>query len=325
MYAGLPRTPPPRVRSASRSTTPDPPTSRGTEPGEVVGGTARRPGSLLTGMRGRTGRPSARRYSRGTAARSPPLRKRNMACSSRSQSSACPMVAACTRSFTVAIGRTNLASPKSATFGVPVRRQQDVGRLQVAVEDAAVVCVLNRTAELKRHFGRVPIALWPPGDLVGERSVADELEDRDRAPLPQRAAVEPDDVRVVETRGGGGFDAEPGHLLKGGAVSGSRIVFSATRPPLSRRTASHAPPHPTAAEAHERCQNRGWTGSHHAAEPLVKATPGNALRRGWELYHHRGGRAAPMKPLTVGRSRRRVGGCSSAAVLLLLETTRGLD
>ena len=38
---------------------------------------------------------------------------------------------------------TRLARPKSVTWGCPSRVEQDVGRLQVAVEDAALVGVVD--------------------------------------------------------------------------------------------------------------------------------------------------------------------------------------
>ena len=62
-----------------------------------------------------------------------------------------------------------LARPKSSTFTVPSRRDLDVGRLQIAVDDPLVVRGLERLRDLPGDFQRV---LQPTGGPPAIRSAS---------------------------------------------------------------------------------------------------------------------------------------------------------
>ena len=107
-----------------------------------------------------------------------------------------------------------LARPKSITLGTGlavVALDQDVRRLQVAVDDPLLVRVLHRRADLAEQ--RQPLRQAEPVlvAVVGERDALDQLHDEERPAAVGGAGVEHlGDVRVVHQRQGLPLGLEPG-------------------------------------------------------------------------------------------------------------------
>ena len=113
--------------------------------------------------------------------------------------------------------------PKSATFTAPVRRHEDVGRLDVAVDDAVAVGEAEGGGDVGRDVG---------GALRQERAVAAQ-DVGQRAPVhvlhhhEVRAALtaeveDADDVGVVEVGRRRGLAAEPLDEVRIGGVLGEQ-------------------------------------------------------------------------------------------------------
>ena len=94
-----------------------------------------------------------------------------------------------------------LAMPKSITFGTGLpscERDEDVRRLEVAVDDPLLVGVLDRLAD--RHEQLEPLARRELllVAVLGDRHALDEFHDEVRPAVVGRAGVEDlGDVRVV--------------------------------------------------------------------------------------------------------------------------------
>ena len=107
-----------------------------------------------------------------------------------------------------------LARPKSITLGTGlavVALDQDVRRLEVAVDDPLLVRVLHRRADLAEE--RQPLREAEPVlvAVVGERDALDQLHDEERPAAVGGAGVEDlGDVGVVHQRQGLPLGLEPG-------------------------------------------------------------------------------------------------------------------
>jgi hypothetical protein len=67
------------------------------------------------------------------------------------------------------------ASPKSRTFHVSGCGELDIGRLEIAMHDAAVVRVLECVGDLRGHRQRFVERDWSAGDAIGQCWTFDEL------------------------------------------------------------------------------------------------------------------------------------------------------
>ena len=134
------------------------------------------------------------------------------------------------------------------TFGtglIVVESNQDVGRLEVAVDDPLLVRVLYRLADRDRQLesfaGRQPAFVAEPGD----RDALDQLHDEVRAAGVGGAGVENlGDVGVVHQGQGLAFGPEPGEDLA--AVHAGLDELEGDRPPhrlglLGHVDRAHAP------------------------------------------------------------------------------------
>ncbi len=93
--------------------------------------------------------------------------------------------------------------PKSVTFTVPVRREQHVAGLHVAVHHAVAVRERERRRDLGgdlRGLARVDGRLG--ADEVAQRSALDVLHDDEVRAVFLAPVVDRDDVGMVEVRGG---------------------------------------------------------------------------------------------------------------------------
>ena len=89
------------------------------------------------------------------------------------------------------VGRSSLARPKSRSLTVPSRVIKHVGRLQIAVQDAAIVSRFQRARDLDRQpdrFGR--------RDRTAQRLAVDVLEHE----IARPDVVQLADVRMVQGR-----------------------------------------------------------------------------------------------------------------------------
>ena len=102
------------------------------------------------------------------------------------------------------------AMPKSASFRSPSVGEQQIGRLQVAVDHAVVVGMLQRAGQLDAEPGRfAPIEAAAGLQLVFEIRAVDQLHGVEDTPCLFAEAVEPDDIRVLELLERFDFDFEP--------------------------------------------------------------------------------------------------------------------
>ena len=98
-----------------------------------------------------------------------------------------------------AVTSRSLAMPKSVSLSVPSAQDHEVGRLEVAVDDAGVVGVLQAVAELATQIDDVlPAHPAAAGHDMVERFAFDVLHGVVARALELAARVEPDDVGVVE-------------------------------------------------------------------------------------------------------------------------------
>jgi hypothetical protein len=94
--------------------------------------------------------------------------------------------------------------------GTAVGREQDVGRLDVPMDEAAIVCVLERIGDLRRDRRR--LARRQASDTrqaLRERLAVDELEDDGLPVVAEQHVVDGHDVRVGEPRRCASLEAEP--------------------------------------------------------------------------------------------------------------------
>ena len=104
---------------------------------------------------------------------------------------------------------TRRARPKSVIWGWPSRSMQDVRGLQVAVEEALAVGVMDGRRQLGHEPRRGPGIAGIPGALLGEVASVDELHAEEGDAVELVDLVDRHDVGVVEVGGELGFAAEP--------------------------------------------------------------------------------------------------------------------
>ena len=100
-------------------------------------------------------------------------------------------------------------APKSADLGLAVGRQQDVARLDVAVDDAVLVRVLERADALEDDLDHLADRQQPVARRVLlQRAARHVLHHQVAAVRLDHRVVDVDDVRVVELAGERGFGDE---------------------------------------------------------------------------------------------------------------------
>ena len=94
-------------------------------------------------------------------------------------------------------------------LGVTCRRHQDIGRLEVAVDNPARVRRVERLGQLHSNRQGLGEREGPPRDSCGKRLPLDQLH-RDEMPAIGLAdVVNRADIRMVQGGGGPGFATEP--------------------------------------------------------------------------------------------------------------------
>ena len=107
-------------------------------------------------------------------------------------------------------GVGHLRDPEVGDLHVAVRVDQDVGRLHVPVDDAVVVGVLERRAELQQDSLHDGYGQWRVlADHHVEWSAVDVLHDEEQRIARVPNGVDHDDVGVIESRGRSGLALEP--------------------------------------------------------------------------------------------------------------------
>ena len=91
-----------------------------------------------------------------------------------------------------------LARPKSRTFTLPSGRELHVRGLEVAVDDALAVGLLERLGDLLRDLEGLVDRDRPAREPLLEVLALDELEGEEGLPVGLLEAVDGGDVRVVE-------------------------------------------------------------------------------------------------------------------------------
>ena len=110
-------------------------------------------------------------------------------------------------------GSSAFARPKSNTFTVPSGRTLTFAGLQVAVDDALLVCRFEGVGNLLRHRQRFIDWNRPLRDAVGKRRSLDQLQDEGVHAGGLFEAVNGGDVRMVEGGQDLRFAAEAGKSI----------------------------------------------------------------------------------------------------------------
>ena len=102
-----------------------------------------------------------------------------------------------------------LARPKSVILGTPSDGVQDVGRLEVAVDDPGLVRDVDGPGQGHQQLGRRPARLRSAGQPVGEAAALEQLQGDERQAVRFADVVDLDDVGVAEPGDRLGLDREP--------------------------------------------------------------------------------------------------------------------
>ena len=127
----------------------------------------------------------------------------------------------------------------------PVRPQLDVGRLQVAMDDAVLVGGFDRFDDLSRDWQCFVERKRTLGDAVGERRAMDELEHQRVCP-PLLESVDRADVGMVERREQVRFALESRDAVGIGGEGTRKDLerYVAVEPGIARAITSPMPPAP---------------------------------------------------------------------------------
>ena len=108
-----------------------------------------------------------------------------------------------------------------------IGRDLDVGRLQIAMDDALLVRRFERLGDLPRNRHRLVQRQRPAGDPIGQRLALDQFEDQRMRLAAVLEPVNRADVRMVERGQHLRFALEAGQAF-GIGREGSGRIFSAT-------------------------------------------------------------------------------------------------
>ena len=171
------------------------------------------------GSRGNRGAASSQHFEEEDATKRPEVRaaidRRAARCSGSCRP--VPTIAPCSvKIVDAAPARTagvDLGESKVSTCAT-VARNLDVGRLEVAMHDAALVRRFERGGNLRAEPQRVGDRKRPVADQIGKRLAAHQLHDQ-AAPVAELGElVKRGDIRVVERREDPGFAAKPGQAVR---------------------------------------------------------------------------------------------------------------
>jgi len=118
------------------------------------------------------------------------------------------------------LGQDELGEPEVADLGGPGLGHQDVGRVEVAVDDPGAVGDVDGPRQGLDQPGGPSDRLGRGPHHPGEGAAVDELHDEEREALVVVGVEDLDDVRVGELGGGLGLGAQAGALAGVGVVAG---------------------------------------------------------------------------------------------------------
>ena len=110
------------------------------------------------------------------------------------------MVGDCDRSRLVVSPHGRLCESEVEHLHNARGRNLDVGRFQIAVNDAVLVRRFERIGDLMPDVQRLADRDRPPGDPLGERVAVDELEDERGRAVHVLEAIDGTDVRMIQRR-----------------------------------------------------------------------------------------------------------------------------
>jgi hypothetical protein len=122
-----------------------------------------------------------------------------------------------------------LGEAEVGDLGRAVAGEQHVGGLEITMDDAALVGVLDRLSDALDQLGRPPRRQGAVAEGVGQAAAGDQLQRQERLPAGLAGLVDLDDVRVLERGDGLGLDPEPRPLRRAGA--GPQDHLQSHRPP----------------------------------------------------------------------------------------------
>ena len=120
----------------------------------------------------------------------------------------------------VALSLEGPRQPEIGDLGRALGREQDVGRLQVAVHDPGLVRHLHGLGQRDQERGRLAGRLRRARQGLRQAAPFEELHREIRAPLVVAHIIDRDDVRVVQARHRLRFALEPRPLGRAGVGAG---------------------------------------------------------------------------------------------------------
>ena len=107
------------------------------------------------------------------------------------------------------VGVEQLGQAEVADLGHAVGGEEDIARLEIAVDDTRLVGHVNGAGQNLDQAGGVAGAIGFSASALGEAAATDELEEEVRPFFLLADGIDRDDVRVTEPRDGLGLGAEP--------------------------------------------------------------------------------------------------------------------
>jgi hypothetical protein len=93
---------------------------------------------------------------------------------------------------------THLARPKSATWGRALRVKEDIGRLEITVQDTALVGMMHRASHHRHQPCRLARAAALGGPPSGQASAGQEFHAEEGPAVVFADFLDRHDVRMVE-------------------------------------------------------------------------------------------------------------------------------
>jgi hypothetical protein len=127
--------------------------------------------------------------------------------------------------------------------------QDNVGRLQIAVDDAFLMRRVERLGDLARNRESLGHRHWPALEAIGKRGSFDELEDQSRDAIALFQPIDGPDVRVIERGEQARFAREAGAALGVGREVGRQDLDGdvTTQLAVARAIDLAMPPDPSGA------------------------------------------------------------------------------
>ena len=115
-----------------------------------------------------------------------------------------------------AVRLESLGEAEVGDLGRAVRGKEDVGRLEVAVDDSGVVCDLNGPGQSDQKLGGIPARLWSACEAVLQRATLEQLQGNEWFAVGLADLENLDDIGMTKASDGLGLDPDAGEMNRSG-------------------------------------------------------------------------------------------------------------